>query len=309
MNSFGDEWILSKRGKKNVVDPWKPYAAIVEKELTPDGSVENLAVIFLTNSECPFHCLMCDLWKNTTDAPVPAGAISHQIESALSDLPPVRNVKLYNSGSFFDRKAIDEKEYGRIASILSSYDRLVIECHPKLINERVTGFRNMLRPSLEIAMGLETADEDLLRKLNKKMTPADFSSAAGFLKENGIRSRAFILLRPPFLSEEEGMIDAKRSVDFAFGSGVGTCTVIPVRAGNGAMDELKAAGHFALPSIRSLEEVLVYGINLHKGLVFADTWDLKLFSDCDLCLSGREKRITEMNLTQEIIKEVKCDCR
>ena len=74
-----DKWILSNRGKKNPVDPLKPYAWLVEKERTRLGHVEDTAIIFLTNMECPFHCLMCDLWKDTTSRPVPVGAIPLQI--------------------------------------------------------------------------------------------------------------------------------------------------------------------------------------------------------------------------------------
>ena len=34
------------------------------------------AVVFLTNRECPFRCVMCDLWMNTLDETVPRGAIA-----------------------------------------------------------------------------------------------------------------------------------------------------------------------------------------------------------------------------------------
>ena len=82
------KWIISKRGKKNHVDPQKPYAWIVEKERTLSGEIEDTASIFLTNSECPFHCLMCDLWKNTTDDAVPLGAIPNQLQHSLQSSAP-----------------------------------------------------------------------------------------------------------------------------------------------------------------------------------------------------------------------------
>ena len=103
---INDSWILCKRGKKNKVDPFKPYAYFVEKERTASGLIENTATIFLTNSECPFRCLMCDLWKNTTDKPVPVGAIPKQIEWTLNKLPQAKHLKLYNSGNFFDGNKI-----------------------------------------------------------------------------------------------------------------------------------------------------------------------------------------------------------
>jgi len=305
---ISDSWILSRRGTKNKVDPARPYGWLVEKELTIRGTVEDTGIIFLTNNECPYHCLMCDLWKNTTDEPVEPGAISSQVEWALEKMPAVKHLKLYNSGSFFDERAIAEKDYERIASLVSGMDTVIVECHPRLINEKCLRFRDMLKPDLHVAMGLETIKPGLLRKLNKKMSPEDFGNSVKYLKRNGIQSRAFILLRPPFHSEDEGIYWAERSIDFAFNSGVECCTVIPVRGGNGAMEELAREGHFTPPDIISLEKVLEYGIGLGKGRVFADTWDLKLFSRCDKCLGRRIERITQMNMRQEIIRPLDCEC-
>ena len=166
----------------------------------------------------------------------------------------------------------------------------------------------MIKSELQIAVGLETANRELLKKLTKRMTPEDFTASVRFLKENDILSRAFILLRPPFLSESEGIIWAQRSLDFAFTSGVECCVVIPVRAGNGAMDHLMDMGYFTPPDIHSLEKVLEYGIQLKAGRVFADTWDLALFSKCSHCLDERIKRLNKMNLCQSLTSPVKCKC-
>jgi uncharacterized Fe-S cluster-containing MiaB family protein len=81
------------------------------------GAVVPVATIFLTNRECPWRCLMCDLWRNTLVDSVPAGAIPEQIEFALRQLPPARHIKLYNSGSFFDRRAIPPEDFPAIAGM------------------------------------------------------------------------------------------------------------------------------------------------------------------------------------------------
>jgi radical SAM enzyme (TIGR01210 family) len=305
---LNDRWIVSNRGRKNSVDPQKPYAWLVEKERTISGEIEDIAIIFLTNRECPFRCLMCDLWKNTTDESVPAGAIPNQIEWALNHLPYVKHLKLYNSGSFFDGRAIPEEDYIRIALLVSSFETVIVESHPRLINEKCLIFRDMLKPDLQIAIGLETIHPEILKKLNKQMTLEDFRNSVSYLTQHGILSRAFILLRPPFLSESEGIYWAERSLDFAFSTGIECCTVIPVRAGNGALDLLLEKGHFAPPDIHSLETVLEYGIKLNAGRVFADVWDLGLFSRCSKCIDQRTNRLITMNLSQKIISREKCTC-
>jgi radical SAM enzyme (TIGR01210 family) len=300
--------IVSMRGNKNPVDPQKPYGWLVEKERTIWGRIEDTGIIFLTNRECPFHCLMCDLWRNTTDESVPAGAIPNQIKWALRHMPDVKHLKLYNSGSFFDVRAVPEEDYMEIASLLRDLDTVIVESHPRLINEKCVSFRDMLTPELQVALGLETVHPDILRQLNKQMTIKDFKNSVSYLTKNRIRSRAFILLRPPLLSESEGIYWAERSIEFAFKTGVECCTVIPVRAGNGAMDHLMKKGDFNLPDIRSLETVLEYGIGLKAGRVFADTWDLGLFSKCEKCIDKRTNRLVEMNLTQQIVPDVECEC-
>ena len=305
---LNDRWIVSNRGRKNSVDPQKPYAWLVEKERTISGEIEDIAIIFLTNRECPFRCLMCDLWKNTTDESVPAGAIPNQIEWALNHLPDVKHLKLYNSGSFFDGRAIPEEDYKRIASLVSSFETVIVESHPRLINEKCLIFRDMLKPDLQIALGLETVHPEILKKLNKQMILEDFRNSVSYLTQHGILSRAFVLLRPPFLSESEGIYWAERSIDFAFSAGVECCTVIPVRADNGAMDLLMEKGDFSLPDIHSLETVLEYGIGLNAGRVFADVWDLGLFSSCKKCIDQRTNRLITMNLSQKIISRIKCNC-
>jgi Predicted Fe-S oxidoreductase len=303
-----DQWIVSMRGNKNNVDPQKPYGLLVEKERSISGKIEDTGIIFLTNRECPFHCLMCDLWRNTTDEPVAIGSIPKQIAWALDQIPGVKQLKLYNSGSFFDRRAIPVEDYKEIASLLSNFETVIVESHPSLINEKCLTFRDMLKPDLQVALGLETVHPQILRTLNKQMTIEDFRDSVSFLTKHGIRSRAFILLRPPLLSESEGIYWAERSMDFAFNTGVECCTIIPVRAGNGAMDFLMGKGDFNLPDIHSLEMVLEYGIGLNKGRVFADVWDLGLFSNCNNCIKKRTDRLIEMNMSQEIATPIKCEC-
>jgi radical SAM enzyme (TIGR01210 family) len=307
--AFTSARIRSLRPPKNAVDPARPYAFLVEPERTREGTIEDTAVVFLTNRECPFQCLMCDLWKNTTDERVPDGSITAQVEYALAQLPSARHIKLYNAGNFFDAQSIPVADWPCIASLVSPFRTVILENHPRLVGVRCLQFRDLLRPALQIAMGLETVHPETLRRLNKGMTLADFERAANFLAKNDIAVRAFILLRPPFLSEHEGIFWAKESIRFAFDVGVECCVVIPTRAGNGAMEELQRQGDFTPPRLESLEEALDYGIGLHYGRVFADTWDLEQFFSCPHCGPERVARLRTINLTQQSIPAFACSCR
>jgi len=305
---FSDAEIVAARPSKADVDPAAPYAYHVEPERTAAGTVEDVATVFLTNRECPFRCLMCDLWKHTTDETVPEGAIPAQIDVALDRLPPARHIKLYNSGNFFDRKAIPPSDYDAIAERVVGFDTVIVENHPKLCNDACVDFSERLDGQFEIALGLETAHPTVLDRLNKRMTRDDFKRAVGFLREHAIDVRTFILLRPPFLSEAEGVEWALRSIEFAFDAGVQTCSVVPTRPGNGMMQQLAADGHYAPPAMASIETVLEEGVQMDRGRVFMDLWDLERFVDCSDCGPERRERLHQMNLTQAVPDPVACSC-
>lgn len=304
-----DAGTASLRPAKYRLDPWKPYHYLQEQEPGPDGIIEKVNTLFLANRECPFKCIMCDLWKHTLDEPTPAGAIPAQIRHAHEMLPEAPVAKLYNNGNFFDRTAVPPSDYPEIVSLLKPYRHVIVENHPGLVNEYVTRFQQMLEGSLEIAMGLETVHPEVLPALNKKMTTRLFSEAAGTLHRNGIRVRAFVLLNPPFLTDpDENITWCLKSVAFAFENGVDCCSIIPVRTGNGAMDKLEQEGHYRAPTLGALEEVFKQALAMKAGRVFADLWDLEKFSDCGECLERRIKRLREMNLKQMILPEVSCRC-
>ena len=309
-------WILSKRGARNTVDASRPYTTLVEPERTAEGTIEDVATIFITNRECPFRCLMCDLWKNTTEDRVPVGSVASQVEWALGQLPPVPRVKLYNAGNFFDEQAISRQDRSRIVELVAGHRSVVVESHPRLVDQRCAAFGDALASKLEVAMGLETIDPNVLPRLNKRMTLEDYERATRFLTGHGIAVRAFILLRTPFQTEEEGVTWALRSIEYAFSIGVNCCVVVPTRTGNGAMEALQADGLFEPPTLASIERVLARGIELtseaglpDQGRVFMDLWDLEKFHTCAACGPARKKRLSEMNLYQTILPPVECECQ
>ena len=302
-----DRWILDRRPQRNVIDPSLPYALFVEDEFSHTGEIVPVATVLLTNKECPWRCLMCDLWKNTLPRSVPVGAIPDQIDYALSRLSPARQIKLYNSGSFFDPRAIPVSDYPGIASRVAMFERVVVESHPNLVGDNCFRFGSLLPGTLEVAMGLETAHPEVLDRLNKRMTLEDFADAAGRLSSQGIDLRVFILVRPPFMQEDDALHWANKSLDFALDCGATAATLIPTRAGNGATEELAAQGHFAPPRLATLEAAMAYGLGLKRGRIFSDLWETRHLISCSHCRDQRVARLAHMNLHQTIEAAVVCD--
>jgi radical SAM enzyme (TIGR01210 family) len=322
-------WITAQRPARSAhLDPLKPHAFFLEQERLASGQIADTATILLTNKECPWRCLMCDLWKNTLPKSVPPGAISQQIDFALTELShaangwnssrcdesvraertehPPRQIKLYNSGSFFDSAAIPLTDYSEIAQRLHFAQNIIVESHPRLISDKTTRFRDLLSSPLEVAMGLETIHPQILPRLNKRFSLDQFAAAAAFLEKERIALRAFILVNPPFSNPADAIDWTIRSAQFAFDCGATAVSLIPTRAGNGAMDALLKSGEFTPPRLSDLEKAHDEILSLHRGRVFADTWDLQQFSHCDPCFQKRFERLRGINLTQQSLPRVDC---
>lgn len=302
-----DRWILSQRPERRILNPRQPYAFLVEDERAASGELVSIATIFLTNRECPWRCLMCDLWRNTLTESVPSGAIPEQIAFALSRLPAARQIKLYNSGSFFDVYAIPAEDYRAIAAQVASFERVIVESHPSLIGDRCFHFRDLLSVPLEVAMGLETVHPTALERLNKRMTLKQFAAAAARLRENAIDLRVFILVQPPFVRKDEALHWAQRSLDYAFDCGATVATLIPTRGGNGATDRLMQSGDFAPPDLRTVEDAHEYGFGIKRGRVFVDLWEIQQVTACSNCREQRIARLANMNQHQRPGGPVHCD--
>jgi radical SAM enzyme (TIGR01210 family) len=300
------EWILTRRGERNVLSPDRPYAFFCERERILAGEIVEASTIFLTNPECPWHCVMCDLWRNTTARGSAPQDIVKQIEFALERLPKSKYLKLYNSGSFFDPGAIPITSRARIAQLCSTFEKVIVECHPRLVKEDIVGFTKLLKGRLEIAMGLETIHTDALEKINKQITAEVYQNAVRLCKTNGIDVRTFLLVHPPFIPANERQHWLLESVGYAFETGSDIVSLIPTRAGNGALDALMEEGKFSEPNVSELERAFDSALKLKGGVVFADTWDLERFSSCAECLPIRRDRLARMNLNQTIEPLVVC---
>jgi radical SAM enzyme (TIGR01210 family) len=290
-----------------VLDPTEPRAVSLETERSESGAIASVLTVFLVNRECPWRCLMCDLWRDTLEQEAPEGLVAGQVDRALARHPGIRRVKLYNAGNFFDERAVSPGDRDRIAGRLAGFERVVVESHPSLVGSSCFDFARRIPPgSLEVAMGLETAHPQVLEKLNKRMTVETFASAARRLLERGIGLRTFVLVGLPFLAPAESLEWTRRSVELAFDSGSRVVSLIPTRSGNGAMDALERSGEFCPPTLAMLEASAEYAVRLSRGLAFADLWDVERLRNCDACFPARKARLERINLSQTVPPPIVC---
>jgi radical SAM enzyme (TIGR01210 family) len=315
--------VLDRRGARPVHDPWRHQGLLVEDEPAVGGGRVRVATVFLTGRECPWRCVMCDLWRFTLETETPPGAISHQIRQAMEALsagedaaPP--HLKLYNAGSFFDARAVPPDEDARIAVFVGPCRRVIVESHPALVGDRTWRFHDALRAhaagdsTLEVAMGLETAHPGALEQLHKGVTLDGFHAAAAALSGHGVALRVFLLVQPPFVAPEAQDEWLRRSVEAAFASGASTVSLIPTRSGNGAVEALAAAGQFTVPTLADVERSAALSLRVAQvpgragRHLLVDVWDLERLSSCAACFHARRERLRQMNLTQQAQAAVAC---
>ena len=204
-------------------DPREPTRVWLDEDTTPDGVYESLTIVLNTGG-CRWAraggCTMCGYVAESVDG----GTVAHedlmaQIEQSLAHErehadEPAGQVKLYTSGSFLDEREIPAETRRAIAAEFADRDRIVVESLPDFVD------REALAPFLErglatdVAVGLETATDRIRRDcVNKYFSFEEFQAAAATARAAGAGVKAYLLLKPPFLSEAEAISDMERSIE------------------------------------------------------------------------------------------------
>jgi radical SAM enzyme (TIGR01210 family) len=127
---------------------------------------------------------------------------------------------LYNSGSMLNEEEIPTRALAGILEIVARCDgirKVVLESRPEYCSEEKIDWiqRKIGSKILEIAMGLESSNDQVLTlSLNKGFLADDFGRRVARIQRYG-PVRIYVLLKAPFLTEEEAIEDAVRSIAFA----------------------------------------------------------------------------------------------
>ena len=303
-----DARIRRLRPPKPRVDPFTAHGALVEEERRPRGGRERALTVFLAGAECPFTCSFCDLWRYTIAGPTPPGALALQVEKVLNATtgPLPERLKLYNASNFFDRRAVPLADRDRLAALAEPFGGVTVESHVNTIGRDTLSFARQLRGRLEVAVGLETIHPEALARLNKRLDLPHFDAAARLLRDHGIDLRVFVLVGAPHVPPAESVAWTIRTVEYAVARGASVVAIIPVRGGNGELEQLRSLGEFTPPSLSELEAALDGCLQFTECVVTADTWDVERFAACGACRASRTDRLRRINLSG--CPEARVDC-
>ena len=207
-------------------------------------------------------CSMCGYAKDTLGRSATPEELSRQLEAALRVYHGEPYVKIYTSGSFLDDREVDAGSRQRIVEgFANRARRLLFETLPEFATaETLEPLRRAFPGEIEVALGLEsTQPEVLLRYVNKNSPPRAYLDAADRVRGLGLRAKGYLLLKPPYLTEQEAIEDVVTSVRLA-AAHFDALSVNPVHIQNGTVVEwLYHRGRYRPPWLWSLSEVIRRG--------------------------------------------------
>lgn len=287
----------------------RPPPPKLEVEIFPDGVPREIATVFLRNGECPLACVYCALYRQTDDRPATGREIAAQIESARRQYPGASGLKLYNASSLFEPRSIDQREASlrEIAAALSGLDLVVVEARSENAS-RATRLRALLPGRLEVAIGLETADDSLLRLLNKPTRTENFRRAAAALAAGDVLLRTFVLAGPPFVGEAGARLGALATFEEARRAGARVVSILPVVSEHEPMEALRRAGFFSEISLDEYFEILCdCAVAAGNGsgpapVLLAEIESLERLPGCPGCRAEKTRRLAALNATGRIAR-------
>jgi archaeosine synthase beta-subunit len=263
-------------------------------------------------------CSMCGYAKDTLGRSATPEELGEQLTRALARYRDEPYVKIYTSGSFLDDREVDPTSRAALVSAFSGRARrLLFESLPEFVRPEVMNpLREAFADELEVALGLESTDPIVLgRFVNKGSPPSEYFAAADRLASLGVRTKAYLLLKPPYLTEAEAVADVVRSVREAAPS-FDSLSVNPVHIQNGTVVEwLYHRGRYRPPWLWSLVDVLRAGSAVRGSarlVSFPTAGGLARGPhNCGSCDARVLAAIEEASLSQEFtpLDALDCDCR
>jgi len=189
-----------------------------------NGRILKSLTIILKTGGCSWkRCLMCSYRHDRFGPGSPEEletAIIRQLRYVAANhaIGDVEMVKLFTSGSFFDPIEVPPGVVCKAGEMFRG--KIVIaETRPEYVNEEIlSGFISLIddgtyRTPLYVAIGLETSNDRIREKsIDKGFTFSYFAQAASSARKAGAGVKAYLLMKPLFVTEREALIDMKQSI-------------------------------------------------------------------------------------------------
>ena len=263
-------------------------------------------------------CSMCGYARDTLGRSATAGELDRQLRTALARYRGEPYVKLYTSGSFLDDREVDPASRVAWARAFSgSARRLLFETLPEFATrETLEPIRDAFSGEIEVALGLETTQPEILQRfVNKGSPPSEYLEAADRIRAMRLRAKAYLLLKPPYLTERESIEDVVRSIEIA-APRFDAISVNPVHIQGGTVVEWLYHRHrYRPPWLWSLAEAIQRGADRRGAsrlVTFPTAGGLPRGPhNCGRCDRDVLRALEEASLEQRFdgLAGLSCECR
>jgi radical SAM enzyme (TIGR01210 family) len=294
-------------------------------------------VIILNSKGCKWGlgssggCSMCG-YSNETTEDVTVDALIEQTKKALKIFSSknFRTVKIFNSGSYFDNSEIPIEAQETIFKIISEIENVsevIIESRPEFVTKQsVSRLVSILGESkqLEIGIGLESSNDFIrINNINKGFLFSDYEKAVKIAVNEQARIKSYVLLKPPFLTENEAINDTYKTIIDAIKAGSRSISINPVNIQNGTfVYQLWKYGVYRSPWFWSVIKVIQdvwETINIEEFDHLVDrilcdpsgTGTFRSVHNCYKCNKKFVRALKEYSVNQSLssIANLKCTCR
>jgi radical SAM enzyme (TIGR01210 family) len=315
--------LRDEKGSKDY-DPREPTRVWLDEDNTPDGVYDSLTIILNTGG-CRWAraggCTMCGYVAESVEG----GSVAHedlmaQIDECLAHEREEAEaqaglIKIYTSGSFLDEREVPAETRQAIAETFADRERIVVESLPDFVErEKLADFTDVGLET-DVAVGLETATDRVRHDcVNKYFDFEDFEAACAEAREADAGVKAYLLMKPPFLSESEAIADMESSIRRCTDvEGCHTVSMNPTNVQRYTMvDQLHFRGGYRPPWLWSVAEVLESTADV-DAIVVSDP--VGHGSDrgphnCGECDDLVQEAIKDFDLRQDpsVFSEVSCEC-
>lgn len=168
-------------------------------------------------------CTMCGFYDatsmgNNISAEDYISQFNHVIDEIdLNDYPIVG---IYNDGNFFNENEIPMNAVEEICRLLNNFKKVkkvVIESRIEYVPfERIQKVKKCLNnKQIEVAFGFESIDNQVINLcINKGFSLNRFGQLYNAFQSNGFSMKPYLLLKPPFLTEQESINDVLSTIDY-----------------------------------------------------------------------------------------------
>lgn len=294
------------------------YVSCWKEEESLDGRDCTAFVVILATRGCLWAlrsgCSMCG-YTNESSLHATATDVLTQYRKAMASYSGEEVIKIYTSGSFLDNfETTPELRRSILLDACSRARKVVVETRHEYITKERMEELVPFSDRVELAVGVESSSDLVLSySVNKPSRFSNFVRQARIASEFGVPIKSYVMLKPPFLSEEDAIADAVATCNDV-APYVREISVNPTNIQKGTVVEmLWQRGNYRPPWLWSVVEVLRRTHSLNTRVLSKPTGagTLRGAHNCGCCDGAVLKAIADYSRHRNIssLELLDCHCR